>query len=74
MGRMERDSERAPDTELAIAAVVDFPFFISFFFYYFFPTFIVRYFHRARALFSLILNMDLGNGAFRMKVATLHNH
>lgn len=70
MGRIERDSERAPDTELAIAAVVDFPFFISFFFI----IFIVRYFHRARALFSLILNMDLGNGAFRLKVATLHNH
>lgn len=32
---------------------------------FFFSTFIVRYFHRARALFSFILNMDLGNGAFR---------
>lgn len=36
MGRMERDPERAPDTELAIAAVVDFPFFIWFFFIIFF--------------------------------------
>lgn len=36
MGRIERDPERAPDTELAIAAVVDFPFFISFFFFYYF--------------------------------------
>lgn len=60
MGRIERDPERAPDTELAIAAVVDFPFFISFFFVLFFSNIYCALFSQSSSF--VFVNFEYGLG------------